>query len=1125
MRCTKCGTESTTSRKFCAACGSSLARRCQKCGAGNAPSSAFCEDCGTALAGSPAPIDTGSSQTTSTAPEIHVTPGPQDPSSTIEGERKTVTALFADMKGSTELMEDLDPEEARAIIDPALKLMIEAVRRYDGYVVQSTGDGIFALFGAPLAHEDHPQRALYAALRLQEELKRYSDRMRHEGRLPLQARVGVNTGEVVVRSIETGEAHTEYTPIGHTANLAARMQVLAPVGSIAATEQVRMLCEGYFLFNNLGPTKIKGVSEPVNVYEVTGLGPLRTRLQRSVGRGLTKFVGREREMEALKHAAELAKSGRGQIAAALAEPGVGKSRLFFEFKATSRSGWMVLETFSVSHGKASAYLPVIDLLRNYFDISATDDARKRREKVAGKIAILDRSLEDTLPYLFALLGIVEDDDPLAQMDGQIRKRRTLDAIKRILLRESLNQPLMVIFEDLHWIDEQTQELLNLLAESIGTGKILLLVNYRPEYSHQWGNKTYYTQLRLDPLGKESAEEMLAVLLGDGKDLLPLKRLIIERTEGTPFFMEEIVQVLFEDGVLQCNGAVKLAKSMNTVKVPATVQSVLASRIDRLQAEDKELLQTVAVLGREFPLGLARRVTLTPDDELEPKLSRLQAGEFIYEQVAADDVEYVFKHALTQEVAYNALLIERRKLLHERAGEALESIFSEQLEDHLSELAHHYSRSDNAAKAVEYLGRAGQQALQRSAYADALSNLSAAINLLQKLPDSPERIQREVLLQLAVGPASMAVKGLAAPETELAYTRARELSERLGDYPGLFHALLGLRVTHLLRGELRKAYELADEMLRLAQSTQERTFLLYAHGARGPTSFHLGEFLPAREDFEKAISLYQGERALILRSGGVDAGVACLSMAALTLWQLGYPDQALKRADEALSSAQALSHPLSIGLAQIIFGVLHQYRREARPTQKSAESGITVAAEYGASDFLALAPGLRGWAMAEQGCNQEGIEHIQKALATHRATGAELWRPYFLCLLADVYMSTGRLDDAQSALMEARDAAEKYEVRHYEPEIHRLKGELTLKQDDSDTAAAQNCFERAVEIAHKQSARSLELRATLSLARLIAKNGKRDEARAMLAEIYNWFTEGFDTADLIDAKALLDELGN
>src|SRR6266851_800899 len=445
MRCSKCGRNNREGRKFCSKCGVALAGRCPRCGASNEPGEDFCGECGAAVAGNAVAAATGPPQAVSTAANIRVAPDSSS-SEALDGERKTVTALFADIKGSMELMEDLDPEEARAIIDPALKLMIDAVHRYDGYVVQSTGDGIFALFGAPVAHEDHPQRALYAALRLQEELKRYSDRMRQEGRLPLQARVGVNTGELVVRSIQTGEAHTEYTPIGHTANLAARMQMLAPIGSIAATEQVRKLCEGYFLFNGLGPTKVKGVSGPVNVYEVIGLGPLRTRLQRAVGRGLTKFVGREREMEALKHVAEQAKGGRGQIAAAMAEAGVGKSRLFFEFKVMHQSGWLVLETFSVSHGKASAYLPMLDLLQGYFKITGEDDQRARRAKVTGNVLTLDRSLEDTLPFLFGLLGIVAGDDPLAQMDGQIKKRRTLEAIKRILLRESMNQPLMVIFE-------------------------------------------------------------------------------------------------------------------------------------------------------------------------------------------------------------------------------------------------------------------------------------------------------------------------------------------------------------------------------------------------------------------------------------------------------------------------------------------------------------------------------------------------------------------------------------------------------------------------------------------------------------------------------------------------------
>src|SRR5271154_7010090 len=587
IRCTKCGADNREGAKFCRECATPFAAKCPHCGAANKPGAKFCDECAASLA-SPS---TAKQSVQAARVEVE-----QADASALEGERKTVTALFADIKGSTELEQDLDPEEARAIVDPALKLMIDAVHRYDGYIVQSTGDGIFALFGAPVAHEDHPQRALYAALRMQEELTRYAARLRKVGNLPIEARVGVNTGEVVVRSITTGGGRTEYTPIGHTTNLASRMQAVAPVGSVAVTEATRKLCEGYFTLKPLGPTKVKGVSEPVNVYEVTGLGPLRTRLQRSAGRGLTKFVGRQREMDAMKAAAEQAKAGHGQIVAAMAEPGVGKSRLIFEFKAVSQSGWMVLEAFSVSHGKASAYLPVIDLLHGYFKIAGNDDARARREKVAGKIVILDPTLNDALPYLYSLLGIAVEPDPLAQMDAQARKRRTLDAIKRILVRESLNQPLMVIFEDLHWIDDETQAFLNLLADSIGTGKILLLVNYRPEYSHQWGSKTYYTQLRLDPLGEESADEMLSALLSDGKDLIPLKRLIIERTEGNPFFMEETVQVLLDEGALVRDGsAARLTRPLAELKIPPTVQGILAARIDRLQSATKNLLETDAVI--------------------------------------------------------------------------------------------------------------------------------------------------------------------------------------------------------------------------------------------------------------------------------------------------------------------------------------------------------------------------------------------------------------------------------------------------------------------------------------------------------------------------------------------------
>jgi class 3 adenylate cyclase len=761
-----------------------------------------------------------------------------------DGERKTVTALFADIKGSMELMEDLDPEEARAIIDPALKLMIEAVRRYDGYIVQSTGDGIFALFGAPVAHEDHPQRALYGALRMQDEMRRYSTKLREAGNQPIEARVGINTGEVVVRSLKTSDGHTEYTPIGLPTSLAARMQALAPVGSIAATETTEKLCTGYFSFKPLGPTRVKGVTEPVNVFEVTGLGPLRTRFQRATGRGLTRFVGREREMETLKHAAELARQGHGQIVAAMAEPGVGKSRLYFEFKTTSQTGWMVLETFSISHGKASAYLPVLDLLHGYFKIASGDYERTRREKVAGRLAMLDPSLEDSRPYLFSLLGIVEGSDPLAQMDGQLKKLRTLEAIKRILLRESLNQPLMMIFEDLHWIDEATQEFLNLLADSLGTAKLLLLVNYRPEYSHKWNSKTYYTQLRLDPLGKESADEMLTALLTSPapatlspgasrersgsdihvadrvrvqEDLTPLRRLIIERTEGNPFFMEEIVQVLLDEGALvRDGGRARLTKPLDALKIPPTVQGILAARIDRLPADAKELLQTLAVIGREFPISLIGAVVTKSDDELSRLLDDLQLAEFIYEQPATGGIEYIFKHALTQEVAYNSLLVERRRQLHERTAAALETLYASSVEEHLADLAHHYARSANLDKAVEYLARAGRQSLNRSAYAEAQAQLEQGVEWIKKLPPSPERDAHELELVGTLVQVLRITRGFSAPEMRAAAERGRDLAEKAGKLDQLVTQLIGIYQSAVSAGDYSKVGLLADRILDLAQ---------------------------------------------------------------------------------------------------------------------------------------------------------------------------------------------------------------------------------------------------------------------------------------------------------------------
>jgi len=999
-------------KRFCAECGSPLAIRCPQCGVETSANAKFCADCGTALAAIARQGSDSSAIASSTAKKIRITPEHADALPSIDGERKTVTALFADIKGSMELMEDFDPEEARTIIDPALKLMIEAVHRYDGYIVQSTGDGIFALFGAPVAHEDHPQPALYAALRLQEQLSRYSGQLRARGKLPLQARAGINTGEVVVRSLQTGTSHTEYTPIGHSTSLAARMQALAPVGSIAATGVTRKLCEGYFTFKSLGPTLVKGVSEPVELYEVTGLGPLRTRFQRAAARGLTKFVGRQREIEALKHAAELASAGHGQVVAAMAEPGVGKSRLFHEFKLVSESEWMTLEAFSVSHGKASAYLPVLDLLRDYFHIAATDDSRTRREKVTGRVLALDRSLEDALPYLFGLLGLSEGDDSLAQMDPQLRRRRTQEAIKRLLFRESLNQPLMIIFEDLHWIDGETQSLLNLLVDSIATARILLLLNYRPEYRHEWGSRTLYTQLRLDPLGHVSAEEMLDSLLGAAPELAPLKRLIVERTEGNPFFMEEAMQALLDEGALARNGEIKLIRPLAELKIPPTVQAVLAARIDRLPAAEKELLQTLAVIGKDLALSVIGAVAGQSEARLEPMLTDLQLGEFIYEQPSLGGTEYTFKHALTQGVTYNSLLAERRRALHERTARAIETLYLHQLEDRCSSLFRHYSLAHQPVKALRYAHMTAEQALNRGAYSEAASTVENGLKLVNELAEDRERLGAELTLRSIESAVARVLHGAISLERERAVRRMCELGEKLGGGEHSLRGLIALCNILFNRGESARGLELAQRCIALAEETAQADLLAAAHEQAGLLAHGCGKQKEAISHMQAASD---ASRSAALASSGMLPRTVVNEALALQL--LGRVGEAANLAEEGLRRARESGHLFSLAVALINAAGLCQIRRQPEAQLSHAHEAMVLSEENGFAQWRAIAQSVHGIALTELGQLDRAVAELQESIAVMEARGRP-FRQAPIAHLARCYSMMNRTDEAVSMLDEA-----------------------------------------------------------------------------------------------------------
>ncbi len=961
--------------KFCGECGARLESACAACGAANPPGNKFCGQCGASLVAAIA-------STKFTSPETytpkHLAEKILTSKSALEGERKQVTVLFADMKGSMELLADRDPEEARKLLDPVIEHMMEAVHRYEGTVSNLMGDGIMALFGAPLAHEDHAVRACYAALRMQESVNRYADGVRRTEGVPIQIRVGLNSGEVVVGAIGN-DLKMDYTAIGQTVHLASRMEQMATPGSVLMTPDALRLAEGYVQVKPLGPVSVKGLTEPVEVYEVTGVGAARSRLQAAAARGLTRFVGRDGETEQLRKALEQARSDHGQVVGVVGEPGLGKSRLFFEFTHSHRTqGWLILESGSVSYGKATPYLPVIDLLKAYFKIQDRDDQREIREKVTGKLLTLDKSLESTLPAFLALLDVPVDDPTWQALDPSQRRQQTLGAVKRLLLRESQVQPLILLFEDLHWIDSETQAMLESLVESLPTSRLLLLVNYRPEYQHGWANKTYYTQLRLDPLPPESAGEILNSVLGNDHGLQSLKQLLIERTEGNPFFLEESVRTLVETKVLAGErGNYHLEKKVESTQVPATVQAVLAARIDRLPLEEKQLLQSAAVIGKDVPFSLLQAITELSDEELRRGLTHLQAAEFLYETSLFPDLEYTFKHALTHEVAYGSLLHERQRALHARIVEAIEALYSDRLIEQVERLAHHAARGEVWGKALTYLRQAGTKADARSANREAASYFEQALTALAHLPD--DRETREQAIDLHFNLRSPLV-ALGEGERVLEHLRAAEaLANALGDQRRL--ARVNVYIARLLsaQGEYEQAVTACERAIAMARTLDDYGLEVVATNILGQAYYYLGNYPKAVEALRR--NLVSLDSPVVReRFGAINLPFAnSRASLALALAERGEFVEAIVRCTEAIQIAEAVGHPYSVTATYRGMGHLHLRRGDLHQATLALEHALEICQGVDSPPLFHAVSSALGYAYALSGRSAEAIPLLEEAV--------------------------------------------------------------------------------------------------------------------------------------------------
>ena len=1107
MKCPRCQADNRDGARFCRECGATFAAACPSCGAKVEAGSKFCDSCGAALAAAPTPpaADARFASPEAYTPK-HLAEKILTSRSALEGERKQVTVLFADLKGSMELLADRDPEEARKLLDPVLERMMEAVHHYEGTVNQVMGDGIMALFGAPVAHEDHAVRGCYAALRMQRRVTLYADEIQRGGGTPVQIRVGLNSGEVVVRAIGS-DLHMDYSAVGQTTHLAARMEQVAKPGSALVTGETLKLAEGFVQARSLGAVPVKGLETPTPVYELIGIVPARSRFQASAARGLTRFVGRDREEQQLAQALERATVGHGQAVAVVGEAGVGKSRLLWEFTHSHRThGWLVLESSSVSYGKATPYLPVIDLLKAYCGIQERDDPRAIRERVAGKLLMLDRALEPLLTPLLALLDVPADDAAWEALDPPQRRQRTLEAVKRLLLRESQAQPLLVIFEDLHWIDAETQALLDGLVESLPTARVLLLVNYRPEYQHGWGSKTYYTQLRIDPLPPERADALLTALLGGDPTLEPLKRALIARTEGNPFFLEEGVRILVESEVLAGDrGAYRLTKAPDAWQIPATAQAVLAARIDRLAPEDKRLLQAASVIGKDVPFALLQAIADEPEDNVRRGLAHLQAAEFLYETSFFPDLEYTFKHAYTHEVAYGSVLQDRRRALHARIVEAIEALYPERLTEQVERLAHHAVRGEVREKAMGYLRQAGVKAAARSAPQDARVWFEQALGALAVLPESRSTLEQAFDIRLELRPM---LTQLGEIRRALECLREAEaLAERLHDERRRGQVYAFMTNADSLLGGLDEALMAGTRALEIAARLGDLKLRILATSYVEQAHFYRGEYQQAVRLAIDNLATLPADWVHEYFGSAYPASVSDRFWLVMSLAELGRFAEATECQAEMIRIAEPTQHGHTVSTAHWAASMLHLRKGDWAKARLAVEHGIAVARTANQVLHLPFWVASSAWLLAQLGEASEALNRLsegEQLVERQETRGLVGHRPWACLPLGRACLLLGRLDEARRLV--DRVAASLSTQRGFAAHALYLLGDIATHPDRFDAVIAENHYRQALALAEELAMRPLVADCHLGFGKLYHRTGDRVKAEEHLTAATTMYRE-------------------